>query len=72
MSDIKFEIIEEIGILATYGSKQKILALVSWNDAEPKYDIRTWDLERTQPGKGVTLDDDEILVLKKAIQSITF
>lgn len=41
--DFKFEIIKEIGVLSE-GSKgwRKELNLVSWNDAEPKYDLRDW------------------------------
>jgi len=41
MAEIKFEVTKHIGILSE-GSKgwQKELNLISWNDHEPKYDIR--------------------------------
>ncbi len=43
MSDIKFEIIKKIGVLSTTASGwEKQLNLMSWNDREPKYDIREW------------------------------
>ncbi len=43
MSDIKYEIIKKIGVLsATASGWEKQLNLISWNDREPKYDIREW------------------------------
>jgi len=65
MADIKFEIIKHIGVLSE-GSKgwRKELNLVSWNDRGPKYDIREWSPEYEKMGKGVTLSEDEINVLK--------
>jgi len=41
-NDIRYEIKEEIAVLSesTKGWKKE-LNLVSWNGAEPKYDIRT-------------------------------
>ena len=43
MPDIKFEIIKKIGVLSkTDKGWAKELNLISWNDREPKYDIREW------------------------------
>jgi hypothetical protein len=43
MSDIKYEIIKKIGVLSKSASGwAKELNLVSWNDRDPKYDIREW------------------------------
>ena len=40
-NDISFEVVEKIGVLATYQSGwKKELNLVSWNGTTPKYDIR--------------------------------
>jgi len=65
MADIKFEITKHIGVLSE-GSKgwRKELNLVSWNDREPKYDIRDWAPEYAKMGKGVTLSEEEIETLK--------
>ena len=65
MADIKYEITKHIGVLSE-GSKgwRKELNLVSWNDREPKYDIRDWSPEHEKMGKGVTLSDEEFGVLK--------
>lgn len=46
MADIKFEIIEHIGAISENKSGwKKELNLVSWNGANPKYDIRDWSPE---------------------------
>ena len=68
MADIKFEITKHIGVLSE-GSKgwRKELNLISWNDREPKYDIRDWSPGNEKMGKGVTLSEDEVAVLKKLL-----
>ncbi len=68
MSDIKFEIIQKIGILSTTASGwEKQLNLMSWNDREPKYDIREWSPDGEKMGKGVTLSKEELLSLKELL-----
>lgn len=42
----------------------KELNLVSWNDREPKYDLREWDSENKKMGKGITLTADELKKLR--------
>jgi hypothetical protein len=71
MADIKFEVTKHIGILSE-GSKgwQKELNLISWNDREPKYDIRDWSPERAKMGKGVTLSATEVTELKRLLKEI--
>jgi len=68
MADIKFEITKHIGVLSESAKGwTKELNLVSWNDREPKYDIREWAPERAKMGKGVTLSDDEFKELKRLL-----
>lgn len=63
--DIKFEIIKEIGVLSESSKGwRKELNFVSWNDGAPKYDLRDWAPEHEKMGKGVTLTEDEMKVLK--------
>ena len=71
MVDFQYEIVEELGVLST-GPKgwTKELNLISWNGREPKYDIRDWAPEHEKMGKGVTLSDEEIEVLKKLLSEI--
>ena len=68
MADIKFEITEHIGILSE-GSKgwTKEINRVSWNDREPKLDIREWSPDHTKMGKGITLTDEEAQKLKELL-----
>ncbi|MGI5879029.1 MAG: YdbC family protein [Syntrophomonadaceae bacterium] len=71
MADIKFEIIKPLGVLSE-GSKgwQKEINLLSWNDRPPKIDIREWGPEHARMGKGVTLNRDELIALKKLLDDI--
>ena len=52
MSEIKCTTIEKIGIIrqGTNGWNKE-LRLVSWNDADPKYDIRDWSPDDEKNGK---------------------
>lgn len=68
MADIKFEIVQSLGVLSTSTKGwTKELNLVSWNDREPKYDIREWSPEHDKMGKGVTLSKEEFNELIKII-----
>jgi len=71
MAEIKFEIVKELGILSESPKGwTKELNLVSWNDREPKYDIREWSPDHQKMGKGVTLSESEMIILKKLVEKI--
>lgn len=71
MADIKYEVIELIGILAdTSKGWTKEFKLISWNDKEPKYDIRDWAPDGEKMGKGVTLTREETIKLKEILNSL--
>lgn len=71
MSEIKFEIVKEIGVLSeTSKGWRTELNLVSWNDREPKYDLRTWSENHEKIGKGITLSKDEMAKLKELLDDI--
>lgn len=71
MTEINYEIIKKIGVLSTSASGwTKELNLVSWNEAEPKYDLRSWSADRSRRGKGVTLSAEELLALKAYLNEI--
>lgn len=71
MSEIKFEIVEEIGILSERENGwKKEVNLISWNDREPKYDIRDWSENHEKMGKGVTLTKEEINKLVEVLKKI--
>jgi hypothetical protein len=71
MPDIKYEITKHIGVLSKSAKGwTKELNLVSWNDREPKYDIREWSPEREKMGKGVTLSVEEVNELKRLLDEV--
>ena len=71
MSDISFEIIEEIGVLSENAKGwKKELNLISWNGGAPKYDIRDWDPNHEKMGKGITLSEEEAKQLYIALSQI--
>lgn len=70
MSEIKYEIVKNIGVLSKSASGwAKELNLISWNDREPKYDLRDWSADHTKMGKGVTLSTEELAALKSLLNS---
>lgn len=71
MADIKYEIKENTGTLSESpkGWKKEV-NLISWNDKEPKYDIRDWDSEHKKMGKGVTLTAEELKKLKDVLNGM--
>ena len=70
MPEIKYEIVEKIAVLSESSKGwTKELNLIKWNDRDPKYDIREWSPDGSNMGKGITLSDEEIAVLKKALES---
>lgn len=71
MDHIKFEITKTFGVLSesTKGWKKEF-NLISWNDREPKYDIRDWATDHEKMGKGVTLSKDELIKLRDMLNEI--
>ena len=69
--EIKFKIVKTFGVLSE-GSKgwKKEFNLVSWNEKEPKYDIRDWSPGHEKMGKGVTLTEDELRLFKEFLNNI--
>ena len=69
MKEIQYEIVKKIAVLSMSDSGYaKEINLISWNGNEPKYDIRSFSLNREKCGKGITLTADEAAVLLKALQ----
>ena len=71
MADIKYDIVEEIGILSENAKGwRKEINLISWNGATPKYDIRDWAPEHEKMGKGTTLSKEEVIKLKGILETL--
>lgn len=65
MAELKYEITEKIGVLSENAKGwTKELNMVSWNDREPKFDLREWSPDHTRMGKGVTLSEEEVEKLR--------
>ncbi|MDO5521355.1 MAG: YdbC family protein [bacterium] len=68
MADIKYDIVEELGVLSENAKGwRKEINLISWNGAAPKYDIREWAPEHEKMGKGVTMTKEEVENLIKIL-----
>lgn len=71
MADVKFEIKHHIGVLSESDKGwRKELNLISWNERDPKYDIRDWSPEHEKMGKGTTLSNEEVENLYNLLKNI--
>jgi len=71
MNEIKYEIVEELGVLAeTSKGWRTELNLVSWNGREAKYDLRDWSENHEKIGKGMALSKDELIKLREIINKL--
>lgn len=69
MAEFTFEIVEDLLVLSENDKGwTKELNRVSFNRAEPKFDIRTWSPDHTKMGKGITLTNDEFKVILDAFR----
>ena len=69
MAEFTFEIVEELLVLSENDKGwTKELNRVSFNGAEPKFDIRTWSPDHTKMGKGITLTNGEFKVILDAFR----
>ena len=46
---------------------RKEVNLISWNGGAPKYDIRDWAPDHEKMGKGTTLSEEEMKILKEIL-----
>ena len=64
---LRVEVVEELATLSESGTWKKQLNIVQWGDNIAKYDIRSWNQDHTKSGKGLTLNLQELIELKKAL-----
>ena len=68
---ITCEIVRPISVLSeNEKGYTREINLVSWNGAEPKYDIRNWHPGREKCGKGITLTEEEARALMDALKEV--
>ncbi len=71
MADIKYDIIETIGVLSENSKGwTKELNLISWNGSAAKFDLRDWAPDHEKMGKGITFTKEEALKLKELLEDI--
>lgn len=71
MADLKYEIIETVGAISESSKGWiKELNLISWNERDPKYDLRDWAPDHQKMGKGITLSAEELKKLRDVLNSI--
>lgn len=71
MADLTVEIKEELGVLSeSFKGWSKELNIVSWNDREPKFDIREWSPDHTKMSKGLTFTAEELKALKTILNQM--
>ncbi|MFT8361859.1 MAG: PC4/YdbC family ssDNA-binding protein [Sporolactobacillus sp.] len=69
-SEIQFSILKHYGVLSTESSNwTKELNLVSWNNREAKYDIRSWAPDKKKMGRGITLNGEECALLRTLLNT---
>lgn len=72
MRDFKYEIIERLGVVSqSKGGWTRELNIVSFNDKDPRYDLRDWAPDRGSMSKGFTFSKEELLVLKDLLKAVS-
>lgn len=63
-----YEILEHIHVIKRANTGWDLeLNFVRWYDHEPKFDLRWWRRSNRKYGKGITLNLDELMSLKKTM-----
>ncbi|MBR2672135.1 MAG: hypothetical protein IKE18_09730 [Oscillospiraceae bacterium] len=69
--EFKYEITEKIGILSENPNGwSRQFNMISWNDREPKFDIRDWAPGNEKMSKGISLTREEIKTLKELLNEM--
>lgn len=70
--EFKFEVIRTIEVLSTNTRTgwSREINLVSWNEAKPKVDIRDWAPDHAKMGKGISLTNEEVAILRETLQEL--
>ena len=67
---ISYKVIANVGTLARYPTGWcKEINIVSWNEGQPKLDIRDWSEDHEKMSRGITLTADETQRLIDSVQA---
>ena len=71
MPEITHEIVKHYGVLSQNDRGwRKEVNCVSWNEREPKVEIREWFEDYSKLGKGITFTTEEIVALYNILDSM--
>ena len=69
--EFKYEITEKLGILSENPNGwSRQFNMISWNDREPKFDIRDWAPGNEKMSKGISLTREEIKTLNELLNEM--
>lgn len=69
-TEFKYEITKHIATLSESNGYTVEVNMISYNDKEPKLDIRKWDRNKDVMLKGISLSADEVKALTEALKEI--
>lgn len=72
-NEIKYDVIEKLGVLDSDSPNPKELRIVRWNNGDAKYDIRQWKQNEDgteTPFKGITFDSEELYSLYEILKTM--
>ena len=72
--ELKYEVIDKIGVLDSDSPNPKELRAVRWNNGDVKFDLRPWkqnDDGTETPLKGLTFDGEELLSLYEILKKMS-
>ena len=70
-TELEYEIIKQFGVISEKSSGwRREINSISWNNAEPKFDIRDWSPDHTKMGKGIALTEEELMNLVDIVNTI--
>jgi hypothetical protein len=75
LAEFKYEITKELAVLSNKNGFTKEINMISYNGAKPKIDIRNWSVDdegNKRMGKGITLSNEEAMVLRDTLEDIEF
>lgn len=72
MRDFEYKLVKHLGTISSYRNGEQTLEvnLISYNDSEPKIDIRRWNRDTNRMLKGVALTKEEAEILKNILQDV--
>jgi hypothetical protein len=66
--EFSYEIIDHIAVISSSSSGwNREVNIVSWNGSKPKLDIRDWAPDHSKMGKGISLTNEEVSLLKSTL-----